>query len=305
MALLDPTAGRITDVRRIGPPPPYPVLAFNPEGTKLAIGGNGEVLILELSGGSVQHAPLPKLRVTDNGIYDRSFAWAGKGYLYADQQLYDPSFPLPVWEYRGAEQMQVRGWQMWMSISTPKLNTSTIRAFTLPHIDPRSQISSARSNAGQFALKPGDHIRIDVSGVPADRQAEVKAALEKRLKEIGYVPDGNGSATLLATVDIVGIKSSITYVAREPVPFVRHPAKLQLVLNGKELWSEGWSTPPPLFPQPLPNEPMQVCLERCGAGSPNYDLFKIAAIPAYFPIPTAPAVALGSSRLAAEGGLDN
>ena len=46
---------------------------------------------------------------------------------------------------------------------------------------------------------------------------------------------------------------------------------------------------------------MAECLARCGAGDPNYDLFKLAPIPTYFPAPTVPAVALGSSEFTPEG----
>ena len=134
---------------------------------------------------------LPKLRVTDNGIYDRSFEWAGNDYLRADQQLYDPNFPLALWEYRGAEQSQTRDRQTWVSINTPT-------KYTFDH-PPRSAhglqpiVASAKANTERFALKPGDRVRIDVNGVPAERQAAAKAALETRLKEVGYVPDDSGT----------------------------------------------------------------------------------------------------------------
>ena len=304
VALLDPAACRVTDVRRVGPPPAYPVLAFSPDGSRLAVGGNQEAAILDLATGAVRHAALPKLRVTDNGVYDRPFAWAGKDYLHADQQLHHPDFPLPVWEYRGAEMVQVRGWQAWVSVRGLG-NSSVLRAVTLPHADLRARIDGAKASPGRFALKPGDRVRIDTTGVPADRQAAVRAALEGRLKELGYAPDEAGSATLLASVDGVGVKAEVTYVARTPVPYVRRPAKLQLVQNGKELWSDAWSVPPPLVPRPEGKETVEQCLTRCGAGDPNYDLFKDAAIPTHFPAPGLPAVALGTSEFTADGFRDS
>jgi hypothetical protein len=301
VALLDPTAARVIDTRPIGPPPPYPALAFNPEGTRLAVGGNGKALVLDLADGTVRHAPLPKLRVTDNGVYDRSFAWIGRDYLLADQQLHDLNFPLPVWEYRGAEQTQVRGWQLWLNTRKPGTYGTTVRAFDLPHADVQARIAAAKGSPGTFSLKPGDRVRVDVSGVPADRQTAAKSALEDRLRELGHVPDDGGPVALVASVDLAGIKTTVAYAADRPSEYVRRPAKLQLVFNGKELWSEEWSAPPPLFPKPEPKEKMEKYLERVGAGEPNYDLFKKAPLPTYVAAPTAPVTALGASEFTPDG----
>ena len=301
VALLDPTAAKITDTRPIGPPPPHSVLAFHPDGTRLAIGGNGKAVFLELADGAVRHASLPKLRVTDNGTYDRHFGWAGKDYLLADQQLHDPNFPLPVWDYRGAEQVVVRGWQLWLSMRTPGTTGSTLRAFTLPPADAPARVAAAKGSPGTFALKPGDRVRIDVTGIPMERQAAVKTALETRLKEVGYVPDEGAPVALVASVDVAGIKTTVTYTADVSGEYVRRPAKLQLVFNGKELWSEAWCAPPPLVPQPAAKERLEKYLERVGAGEPNYDLFKQVPVPAYVAAPTAPVAALGASEFTPDG----
>ena len=112
VALLDPVARKITG-DWVGLPPPHPALRFSPDGTKLAIGGNGHAVVLNLTTGHFQHLNLPKLDVNDNGVYDKPFGWAGPSYLFADSLLFDPALPQPVWEYSPAELVQFRGGRIW------------------------------------------------------------------------------------------------------------------------------------------------------------------------------------------------
>jgi hypothetical protein len=51
VALLDPVARKIVGTRWVGVPPPHPALRFSPDGSKLAIGGNGRAVILNLATG--------------------------------------------------------------------------------------------------------------------------------------------------------------------------------------------------------------------------------------------------------------
>jgi NAD(P)-dependent dehydrogenase (short-subunit alcohol dehydrogenase family) len=191
----------------------------------------------------------------------------------------------------------------WRHIMLKRLTVtgSTLRAFTLPPADAPARVAAAKGSPGTFALKPGDRLRIDVTGIPMERQAAVKTALETRLKEVGYVPDESAPVALAASVDVAGIRTTVTYTADVSGEYVRRPAKLQLVFNGKELWSEAWCAPPPLVPQPAAKERLEKYLERVGAGEPNYDLFKQVPVPAYVAAPTAPVAALGASEFTPDG----
>ncbi len=299
--LLDPVAGKVLDTREIGSPPPYPVLAFSPDGTQLAIGGNGRALLLDLNDGAVHSVALPKLRVTENGQIDKPFGWAGTRYFYADQQLHDPSFPLPLWDYRGAEAMQFRGYQLWACVRPPGSSTVTLRAFVLPHIDAQQYVTKAKATAEMFVLKPGSGIRLDLSGIPLDQQNEVKASLEVRLKEIGYTPDANAAAILYASIDTTGTKGSVSSVNGATVTYTRRPAMLRLVLSGKELWSESWSVTPPFFLKLESGEMPEQYFDRIGVGEPNYTLFKKAPLPSYFPGSSAPQGTFGASDFTPDG----
>ena len=133
VTLVDPTSGKIIGTRWVGPLPQHPVLAFCPDGSKLAIGGNGKALLLNLTTGDVQQVVLPKLHVTDTGMYDKPFGWAGNTYLFADGHLHDLRFPGSVWDYVGVEHMQFRGKHTWADALRPAgSSSSTLAAYALP-----------------------------------------------------------------------------------------------------------------------------------------------------------------------------
>jgi hypothetical protein len=297
VALLDPVGGRVSQPRRVGPPPPHPALAFSPDGSRLAVGGNGKAILMETATGSARHVVLPKLRVNEGGAYDKSFGWAGDRHFYSDRQVHDPGFPVPVWDYGGAEQGQFRGHQLWLAVRAG--GTVTVRPFTLPHVDAQLHITAAKNRPGLFVLKPGAGVRLDLAGIPSEHRDEVKTALETRLRELGYVPDGGAPAVLFASVDPVGTPTSAAYLGGMSVSYVRRPARLRLVLNNRELWAEAWANPAP-FSIPFNADPAKaVAANR--SGEPNYELFAKAPMPAYFAGPSAPQGSLGASEFTAGG----
>ncbi|MBA4066853.1 MAG: hypothetical protein C0501_24730 [Isosphaera sp.] len=299
VALLDPAGGRVGQPRRVGPPPPHPALAFSPDGTRLAVGGNGKAILLETATGAARHVVLPKLRVNEGGAFDKSFGWAGDRYLYSDQQVHDPSFPLPVWDYLGAVQGQFRGYQLWACVRTG--GAAAVRPYTLPHVDARPLVTAAKARPGLFVLKPGGGVRIDLAGVPGERREAVKAALEARLRELGYVPDPAAPATLFASVDPVGTPAGAHYPPHGTIPFARRPARLRLVLNDRELWSEAWAINPPFTISLPPGAKPADAAAAHQFGEPDYDLFARAPVPAYVLGPGAPQGSLGASEFTAGG----
>lgn len=299
VALLDPQALKVTGVRWVGQPPPQPVLAFSPDGTRLAIGGNGEFILLNLTSGQLQSKALPKLDVNDNGTYDKPFGWAGAAHLFADRSLFDPQLPAPVWDYTGVEFIQFRGWQAWAVVREAGKSNAAVRAFTLPGPDTLSALSAAKSKPGVFGLQPGGGVKIDVGGLPEDRRAEVQKMLDQRLRDIGFTPDANAAVALVASVDSPGTKPTVVYSGIGSYQYTKKSARLRLVLGGKELWNDAWAVEPPLSVDIQKGANLADYLSRLEMGGPDYTVFGIAPIPSHFPGPNAPAAPLGSTDLAA------
>jgi hypothetical protein len=299
VALLDPAARKIVGMRWVGTPPPHPVLAFSPDGAKLAIGGNGRLVLLDLTSGHFQSVTIPRLDVNDNGVYDKPFGWAGPDHILADRLLFDPQLPQPVWSYSGAEILQGRGWRTWASVRASDRPATTVRAFTLPAPETLGAVAAAKAKPGAAGLRPGGGVRIDVTGVPEDRREETQAALAKRLREVGFVPDEKAEVTLFASVDSPGTKPTVVYTAIGSYSYTRKPTRLRLVLNGKELWNDAWAVEPP-FAFDYPKGTVLVDqLAKLGIGQPDYKAFTLAPFPSHLPGPNAPATAIGTTDLAA------
>ena len=288
VALLDPTARKITGTRWIGTPPQHPVLAFSPDGTKLAIGGNGRALVMNLTSGQFQNLTLPKMDVNDNGLYDKPFVWAGASHLLADGLLFDPQLPQPVWEYSASPYLKFRGWRVWACLRAPDNSGSVLQAHELPSLAVLGSIATAKGRTGAFGLQPGGGVKIDVSGLPEERRSESTSVLEQRLREAGFVPDPNAAATLFASVDSPGTKPTVVYSGLGSYSYTKKAARLRLVLNDKELWSDAWAVEPP-FALDLPKGTLLADhLTKLGIGLPDYKAFALAPLPSHLPGPGAP-----------------
>jgi WD40 repeat protein len=297
VTLVDPVAGTVNGTRWVGQIPAHAALAFSPDGSKLAIGGNGKAFFLNMISGDVQEAVLPKLHVSDTGKYDKPFGWAGNSFLFADSHLHDQRFPASVWDYSGVEQVQFSGNRIWACVRSSGSTTSALYSYSLPNPQSIESIEEACDQSELFALKVGDGIKIDVTGLPENKRGEVQTALEQRLKSLGYKVDPASKAILLASVDTTGTKSGTAYTGLETFVYQKKPAVLRLVVNGKELWTGAWAIEPPFTIRMAPSVALADHLKQFEIGEPNYKLFTAAPIPSYFPGPQAPTSPFGNTEL--------
>ena len=298
VAFLDPSARKITGARWIGLPPPQPVLRFSPDGSRLAIGGTGRAVILDLASGHFQTFNLPRLDVNDSGVFDKPFGWAGSRYLLADGLLFDPQLPQPVWEYTSAEVVRFCGPRVWATVRAQGSPVATLRSLDLPGPAVEGAIKSAKAKSGVFALSPGGGVKIDVGGVPQDRRGETQQALERRLREIGLTPDPKAAATLFASVDHPGTKPTVIYTGFGSYSYTKTPARLRLVVGGKELWNEAWAVEPPFTVDAPKGTELAEYMSKLSIGHADYKAFALAPLPAHFPGPNAPTGPLGRIDLA-------
>jgi len=299
VALLDPQTRKITGTRWIGQAPPHPVLRFNPDGSKLAIGGNGRALILNLTSGEFQSLVLPQLDVNDNGQFDKPFGWAGSNHLLGDSLLFDPQVTAPVWSYSPAELVQFRGRRVWACVRALGGPSVTLGSYDLPGPGVEAAIAAAKSKSGAFGLHPGAAVKIDVTGVPEERRAEVEQALDKRLRALGFTPDAKAATTLFASVDSPGTKPTVSYGTLGSHAYTKKPARIRVVVNHKELWNEAWAVEPPYSIELPRGIKLDDYLERLSTGNPDYRAFTLAPLPTHLPGTNALSGPLGHTPLAA------
>ncbi|HJZ57647.1 MAG TPA: hypothetical protein VKE74_21955 [Gemmataceae bacterium] len=303
LTLLDPKTCTVVGTRKIGAPAGEKQLAVNPAGKTVACVAPGRVRFMDLATGQLWDSIIPQM-TNNNGGIPRNFGWAGNDFLMADGHLYDPDLPCPAWTYGRFDTVVFRGREAWAAVAPEAFSNSktvTIRPFILPHAGVPEAIAAGRNNPNIFTLQPGDMIRIDVSGIPADERAAVKANLEKRFRVIGYRSDPSGTAVLYASVDTIGRPASAAYIGGTTVQYTHRPARLKLVKDGKQLWAQAWVHEPPFSVLLSGNDTLQSHFDRSGIGSPDYGLFERAPIPPMFPGPQFPSWGFGHHEFAPDG----
>jgi hypothetical protein len=300
VTLLDPVSGTVIGTKWVGPLPAHPVLAFSPDGGKLAVGGNGKLLVVSMTSGEVQRFQMPKLRVTDTGAYDKPFGWASTDLLFADGRLFDVRSSAPVWQFTGIELAQVRGSRVWICSRPSGANTSVLAGYDLPHPRASMRLGTELNRPDAFVLKKGDGVRLDVAGIPENRRAEVVASLEQRLRSLGYRADPAAAAVLFASVDANGSKAAVAYSGLDVYPYQKRPAELRLVLNDRELWADSWAVEAPLALKLPLKGTLADHLKQFPIGEPDFQIFARAQLPSEFPGVKPAASTVGTTELKGE-----
>lgn len=278
LVLLDPVAGRVVGSRFVGELAKDPVVAFDPSGTRIACGGTGKITILDLKSGRISNAMAAELKFKERHSFELvpCFGWAGDKHFYCDGELFDMDTPIPIWRYQSSNWTSTRGPQLWAVAQGFPDKETALRQFSLPHPAFANRVKEALKQPGLFALRPGDAVRIDVSGVPADQQAEVQSSLEKGAAKVGYVPSASAPVVIQASVDTRGTKERITYTvggSSIPCSYTDRPARLKIIKNSKVLWTQSSSHSPPYLITFSSKTTVEQYV-RDNFGDPDYKLFE-------------------------------
>jgi hypothetical protein len=299
LAVLDPAAGRLVSSRPFDPIPGEKALALSPDGRTVACYSPGRLALLDLTTGERRDAHISAL---GSGAERPAFGWAGPNHLVCGPYLFDPAFSVPVWRYDGAAATAAVGPKVWAVTRPTEKKVSTLTAYTLPHPGVAEATKAALAKPGAFVLRAGeDAVRVDVSALPADRQAEAREAVEKGLARSGYKVDPAAAVAVVASEDATGSPTGTRYIGVTQAEFTKKPARLKVVKDGKTVWEQAWAVEPetPLW---LPKAgSLNTYLAGSGIGGPDRGLFRRVVVPAAVPGPSAPRVGFGLSTLTPTG----
>lgn len=301
VALFDPAVEEIIGMRRIAKPPDDAVLAFRPDGKMLACAGTGRSDIIDLTTGQRWSAMIPDLKMAYHGLLP-DFGWAGDQHLYHKGDVYDLFTPIPVWRYQMAKWASARGGSTWVIAENFPSKEIALLSLNLPHPAALAKIETAIRDPNLFALRPGDAVRVDVSGLAADQRKEIKATLERRVKELGYRLDPAASVVFLALEEKTGTPKKVTYnfnKGSKTFSYTRRQARLQIVKAGQVLWETADSDDPPFII--MYHDAGELDDKVAGYGSPDYGIFTNRPIPGVIRAKHKHGGALGWSSLRASG----
>ncbi len=307
VALLDPSVPEITRVHRVGDLPGRPVLSFEPDGHWLAIAGTGQATLLELDTLKQSRAMIDQLSTSQSMSLMPDLAWAGGSFLYKSRQLYSFDSPIPVWRITGTRWEMPFGRALWAVVSgennfKSKERELVFRAFELPTDSISKKLEEIFQTTDVIALRVGDPVSVDVSGLPLDRQDEIRDVLVRRLEEEGYRPSRTAKITLCASLDQIhpvdvtyhrmwDMKEKWTY------NYEIQRARLEFVNGDRRLWS---TTAYEIPPGSIRIDKLPTTGFVSNWGGPDYQMFSEHRLPAFLRGDRSGSV-LGSTYLSASG----
>ncbi len=280
-------------------------LAASPDGKTLACAKYGRVRFLGLTTGEVWDQMIPQFG--DPGMQPKHFAWCGSGFLVAGRKVYDPGVSYPVWLL--SHQSHADGYssrQVWAAARLPGPEAKSgppipvvVRAHDPLPRDLAEIVAAGKVRPGIYTLPAGAAVRVDVSKLPAAKQATAKADLEQALRAAGYAPSATAAPILSAALDPAEAKTT-AYTNLPNVPYTHQPLRVQFRHEGKVLYQHSWVKTPPGLVVIAGGQTLAGKAAADGWGQPNYDALKRLEVPPHFPGGAFPRMGFGFSELGPE-----
>jgi hypothetical protein len=287
VAMLDPSVPKITHAHRVGELPEEPAMAFHPSGRLLAIAGEKQTVLLRLDNLKQSRTMIDRLYTGQGKDLMPDFAWVGS-FLYRCRELFTIDSPIPVWRINGTRWEKPDGRLLWAVVRgknsfRSKKRDIVLRAFQLPTKSIARKIEEIYRKTDVIAVRTGDPVRIDVTGIPREKQHEVREALKKRLTDEGYRPSPNAKVTLRASLDAAR-RTTVTYSKmwsgkeKHTYSYDIQQARMEFVKNKRTLWyTTAYKAPPSAIADHKLPETEFVSIW----GGPDYSLFAERRLPAY------------------------
>ena len=152
-------------------------ICFSSDGTEIAVAGGGQMAVIDAATGKIK---TQGIGVTTSWIerpFDQpgTFVHAGGSLYLVHNQLVDTVSRMHVWTYNGLNSAAALGDKTFLmfDVAPPGQRGGLGIAGNLPHPPARELFDKFSSRDDLYAFKPGDAIKIDTAGVPANERQKV------------------------------------------------------------------------------------------------------------------------------------
>lgn len=237
------------------------------------------------------------------------FSWTGPAFLTYGRKVYDPAVPYSVWHL--SHQSHADGYsarQVWAAARLPGDEAKfgpPLRVYVRAHAalppDLSGIVAAAKTRPGIYLLPAGAAVRVDVSKLPAAKQAAAKADFEQRVAEVGYVLKASAEPTFALSLDPPVTKAT-TYKNAPNVSYTYQPLRVQLRHEGKVLREWALAKAPPAFLGPKTGTESPAARSAAeGWGQPGYEALKTLHVFPHVPGPAFPREGFGFTELSPDG----
>lgn len=273
-----------------------PILAFSPDGKKLACSAFNRVYVWNYDTGKLFK------EISTVGIHLGSqLQWIDyNNIMVGDHQfhLLDLGLQIPVWQYTGIDGLARTGETCWLVISG---SPPALIPAKLPHAAVKDTINKRLMEPDFFVLKSGTVVKINVSGLQdANERAKALQSLTRKVTANGGQVGPAGTIELVATTES-GESKELRYMFHGTANFQMHVSRLKFVYQGKTAWESSMSNVPFVI-QVKQGEDLSSALKPYE--KPNYTYFENVELPKLLIKPPADEKALrgvGSSHVTQRG----
>lgn len=256
----------------------WPKFAFSPTEKRLACAAFDGVLVWNIETGELYRDFAPSGIPANQGVEfaHEDFLLIGGRYLIELENM------ISLWDYQGSEQTVSVGGVTFFC-ANPQGAPGMLLAAKLPHDDALTALDNALNQPDLFIFRKGSSVRLDVSGVPANHQAEVEASLRNKLQEMDVTV--SNTAPLTVKAETSGPKADkIRYIAQGTYDVQVYTSTIKFLYEGKVAWQRSGSNIPH-FVRIGRDENLGDVLREKSKG-PDYSIFKTAEFPKFLQKPS-------------------
>ncbi|MEM7477414.1 MAG: SHD1 domain-containing protein [Planctomycetota bacterium] len=278
-------------------------IRWSPSGKKLLLSSVGDLRIVSVETGEVEN----EISLGAQPVATRGLAYPHEDFALLDNKLlvHLPS-RIRVCEYTDGNIKTLGGKSF---IALHGKSGGIFVPAQIPHPKAEETLQKAQDDPTLFLLHPGVSVGMDVSQVPGQYRQEVQAGLRKSIENSGFRFDSN--APIRAVAKISGpTQEAVSYIARGSYVVNQYNSNVQLMWNGKSIWSRGGNNIPG-FLQTKSGETIKQALDRYGK-KPNTSMFSSLKFPEFMQKPSetkngarAASNALMSSKFTLSGLVDS
>jgi hypothetical protein len=251
----------------------WPRIRWSPSGKHLAVCHLSSLRVLDVESGDWVHEyerPGPPIAAHGLDYPHEEFL------LLDNSQLLHLPTKIQVCDYQNAHWIGTLGGTTFVCIQDG--NGGFLGPQAIPHAKAAELLQTAQQDPDTFLLGPGAKVAIDVTGVPAQYQADARSGLEDVLAKAGFQVAPAAPVSIVAKVE-GPTQEAVQYIARGAYVVNKYLSRVTLVWQGKDLWTTSGTNIPGVLSTER-GETIQQKLDKLGQ-APSLHVFRNAQLPRF------------------------
>lgn len=274
LMVVEPLTGKVTSSLTLEDKPHmgWPRIRLSPSGNHLLMSFVGQLRRVDLASGQVDTMVEETNQgpISPNGLLYPEDDFA----LLNGNQLFHLPSQIMVCDYRDAAVIESEGGVEFVGVLDDQ--RGLLVPTEMPHPAAREILDKAEKDPSLFLIHPGVSVALDLSGIAGQYRNQVETGLKEIASTAAYQLTNQSDIRLRATISGPEQKA-VSYIASGSYIANQYTSKVELVSNGKVVWSRQGTNVPGMI-QTKPGQSIQDKLNELGR-TPNLHFFSHTALP--------------------------